>query len=138
MFLTLFIFTEWRQEELERINNTLTGAERKAALCMLLDQETQLISAIGRHKIESDTENKDKRIQDFLDKVRVISRNNYIVTCADPESFFRGVQLSYFFFFFFLVDYGKKDTNTTKSGPSLAHQQNSILRFAGGPMVALH
>ena len=77
MVLTLFIFTEWRQEELERINNTLTGAERKAALCMLLDQETQLISAIGRHKIESDTENKDKRIQDFLDKVGVISRNNF-------------------------------------------------------------
>ena len=75
MFLTLFISTEWRQEELERINNTLSGAERKAALCMLLDQETQLISAIGRHKIESDTENKDKRIQDFLDKVGVISRN---------------------------------------------------------------
>lgn len=59
---------KWRQEELERINNTLQGAERKAALCMLLDQETQLISAIGRHKLEADTENKDKRIQDFLDK----------------------------------------------------------------------
>ena len=37
---------------------------------MLLDQETQLISAIGRHKLEAGTENKDKRIQDFLDKVR--------------------------------------------------------------------
>lgn len=58
----------WRQEELERINNTLHGAERKAALCMLLDQETQLISAIGRHKLEADSENKDKRIQSFLDK----------------------------------------------------------------------
>ncbi|XP_052778908.1 IQ and ubiquitin-like domain-containing protein [Mya arenaria] len=59
---------KWRQEELERINTTLTAAERKAALCMLLDQETQLIAAIGRHKIEADSENKDKRIQDFLDK----------------------------------------------------------------------
>ncbi|WAR27195.1 IQUB-like protein [Mya arenaria] len=59
---------QWRQEELERINTTLTAAERKAALCMLLDQETQLIAAIGRHKIEADSENKDKRIQDFLDK----------------------------------------------------------------------
>ena len=67
---------EWRQEELERINNTLTGAERKAALCMLLDQETQLISAIGRHKLESDTENKDKRIQDFLDKVCFMHNNH--------------------------------------------------------------
>ncbi|KAL3853468.1 hypothetical protein ACJMK2_017004 [Sinanodonta woodiana] len=59
---------KWRQEELERINNTLTDAERKAALCMLLDQETQLISAIGRHKMEADAENKDKRIQQFLEK----------------------------------------------------------------------
>lgn len=62
--------SEWRQEELERINGTSDGAERKAALCMLLDQETQLISAIGRHKLEADTENKDKRIQAFLNKVR--------------------------------------------------------------------
>lgn len=60
---------EWRQEELERINNTLHAAERKAALCMLLDQETQLIAAIGRHKLEAEGENKEKRIQDFLDKV---------------------------------------------------------------------
>jgi hypothetical protein len=54
---------------MERINQTSDGAERKAALCMLLDQETQLISAIGRHKIEADGENKDKRIQSFLSKV---------------------------------------------------------------------
>lgn len=59
---------KWRQEELTRINETLTGAERKAALCMLLDQETQLITAIGRHKLEADSENKDKRIHNFLDK----------------------------------------------------------------------
>ncbi|XP_076078527.1 IQ motif and ubiquitin-like domain-containing protein isoform X3 [Mytilus galloprovincialis] len=59
---------KWRVEEMERINQTADGAERKAALCMLLDQETQLISAIGRHKIEADTENKDKRIQQFLSK----------------------------------------------------------------------
>lgn len=59
---------KWRQEELARIDETLTGAERKAALCMLLDQETQLIASIGRHKLEADGENKDKRIQDFLDK----------------------------------------------------------------------
>lgn len=68
--------SEWRQEELERINGTSDGAERKAALCMLLDQETQLISAIGRHKLEADTENKDKRIQAFLNKVRLIQTEN--------------------------------------------------------------
>lgn len=59
---------KWRQEELERINGSADGAERKAALCMLLDQETQLISAIGRHKLEADAENKDKRVQNFLNK----------------------------------------------------------------------
>lgn len=59
---------KWRLEELERINATLTGAERKAALYMLLDQETQLLAAIDRHKQETGTDNKQQRIQDFLDK----------------------------------------------------------------------
>ncbi|KAL4226123.1 hypothetical protein ACF0H5_014110 [Mactra antiquata] len=59
---------KWRQEELSRIDETLEGAERKAALCMLLDQETQLIAAIGRHKLEAEGDNKEKRIQSFLDK----------------------------------------------------------------------
>ncbi|XP_050413811.2 IQ and ubiquitin-like domain-containing protein [Patella vulgata] len=59
---------KWRQEEIDRISNTLTGAERKAALCMLLDQETQLLAAIDRHKLEADKSNKTKRIQDFLAK----------------------------------------------------------------------
>ncbi|XP_074644757.1 IQ motif and ubiquitin-like domain-containing protein isoform X2 [Tubulanus polymorphus] len=59
---------KWRQEELEHINNTLTGAERKAALCQLLEQETHLIGSIGRHKLEADTENKQKHIQSFLEK----------------------------------------------------------------------
>jgi len=52
-----------------RIDETLSGAERKAALCMLLDQETQLLASIGRHKIEADAENREKFIQDFLNKV---------------------------------------------------------------------
>ena len=43
-----------------------------------------------------------------------------------------GVQLWQFFFHhFFLVDEGRKDSYTTKSGPSLASQ-----RFADRPMVA--
>ena len=54
----------------------MEGAERKAALCMLLDQETQLISAIGRHKLEADDENKDKRIQAFLNKVHLCANNS--------------------------------------------------------------
>ncbi|XP_067420083.1 IQ motif and ubiquitin-like domain-containing protein isoform X3 [Emydura macquarii macquarii] len=63
----------WRQEEMERINNTLTGAERKAALCALLEQETQLIASIGRHKLNADEENLQKAILFFLDK------------CAEPK-----------------------------------------------------
>ncbi|KAK7101379.1 IQ motif and ubiquitin-like domain-containing protein [Littorina saxatilis] len=59
---------KWRLEELERINSSLTGAERKAALCMLLDQETQLLAAIERHKLETGVDNKHNRIQDFLEK----------------------------------------------------------------------
>lgn len=62
------VLAEWRLEELERINSTLTGAERKAALCMLLDQETQLLAAIDRHKLETGVDNKQQRIQDFLEK----------------------------------------------------------------------
>ena len=52
-----------------RINESLSGAERKAALCQLLDQETQLIASIGRHKIDANTETKRRTIQYFLDKV---------------------------------------------------------------------
>ncbi|XP_022103936.1 IQ and ubiquitin-like domain-containing protein [Acanthaster planci] len=59
---------KWRKEELDQINATLTGAKRKAALCHLLDQETQLIASIGRHKLEADTVNKQQAIQNFLDK----------------------------------------------------------------------
>ena len=54
---------------METINASLSGAKRKAALCHLLDQETQLIASIGRHKLEADTENKQRAIQKFLDKV---------------------------------------------------------------------
>ena len=55
---------------MDKIDSTLTGAERKAALCQLLDQETQLIGSIGRHKKDADSENKEKIVQSFLDKVR--------------------------------------------------------------------
>ncbi|NXV87225.1 IQUB protein, partial [Calonectris borealis] len=63
----------WRQEETERINRTLTGAERKAAFCGLLEQEAQLISSIGRHKLNADEGNQQKAILHFLDK------------CAQPK-----------------------------------------------------
>lgn len=58
----------WRKEEVERINQQHSGAERKAALCALLEQETQLISSIGRHKIDAGKESQQKAIQSLLNK----------------------------------------------------------------------
>ncbi|GFR93086.1 IQ and ubiquitin-like domain-containing protein [Elysia marginata] len=66
--MLLHCLEKWRQEEMERINTTLEGAERKAALCMLLEQETELLSAIERHKNEANLDNRDKRIMQFLEK----------------------------------------------------------------------
>ncbi|NXF01963.1 IQUB protein, partial [Smithornis capensis] len=63
----------WRQEETERINRTLTGAERKAALCELLEQEAQLIACFERHKANANEENQQKSILRLLDK------------CAQPK-----------------------------------------------------
>ena len=62
-------FLVWRQDELERINSTTSGPERKAALCMLLEQEANLIASVGRHKIIADEENQEKQIRNFLNAV---------------------------------------------------------------------
>ncbi|XP_004478300.2 IQ motif and ubiquitin-like domain-containing protein [Dasypus novemcinctus] len=58
----------WRQEELTHINQSYTGAERKAALCELLEKETQIIASIGRHRYIADVENQEASMQAFLDK----------------------------------------------------------------------
>ncbi|NXH12669.1 IQUB protein, partial [Bucco capensis] len=63
----------WRQEETEQITRTLTGAERKAALCGVLEQEAQLIASIGRHRLNADEEKQQKAILHFLKK------------CAEPK-----------------------------------------------------
>ncbi|XP_032543095.1 IQ and ubiquitin-like domain-containing protein isoform X2 [Chiroxiphia lanceolata] len=63
----------WMQEETERINRTLTGGERKAALCALLEQEAQLIACFERHKLNANEENQHKTILHLLDK------------CAQPK-----------------------------------------------------
>ncbi|XP_077194470.1 IQ motif and ubiquitin-like domain-containing protein [Paroedura picta] len=63
----------WRQEELAGIDKNFTGAERKAALCALLEKEAQLIASIGRHKLNADDENEKKAILSFLEK------------CASPK-----------------------------------------------------
>ena len=48
------------------------------------------------------------------------------IACADPESFVRGGLTLTRFFCCFLVDEGRKDPNTTISGPSSARQRNAI------------
>ncbi|KAL2777623.1 IQ and ubiquitin-like domain-containing protein [Daubentonia madagascariensis] len=58
----------WQQEELTRINQSFTGAERKAALCEILEKETQIIASIGRHRYIAYTESQDTAVQTFLDK----------------------------------------------------------------------
>jgi hypothetical protein len=60
---------KWRQEELAKINASKTGAARKAALAMLVDQEAELIATIERYKIEASKENREKQIQFLLEKV---------------------------------------------------------------------
>ncbi|XP_056429761.1 IQ and ubiquitin-like domain-containing protein isoform X2 [Hyla sarda] len=84
----------WRKEEVERINQIYTGAERKAALCALLEQETQLISSIGRHKIDAGEENQQKAIQDLLNKEHDCRLTQEIVELIDREAdlLMRGVQ----------------------------------------------
>ncbi|XP_005814188.1 IQ and ubiquitin-like domain-containing protein isoform X1 [Xiphophorus maculatus] len=59
---------KWRSEEEEQINCSLHGAERKAALCALLEQEMEFIAAIGRHQINVEVINQDKIIRNFLNK----------------------------------------------------------------------
>ena len=72
----LYLFTccsVWRQDELRVINETTTGAERKAALCALLEQEAQLIASIGQHKNAAAIESKEKNTKRFLDAVSISS-----------------------------------------------------------------
>ncbi|XP_041852189.1 IQ and ubiquitin-like domain-containing protein [Melanotaenia boesemani] len=59
---------KWRSEEEQQINSSLRGAERKNALCSLLEEEVKLIAAIGRHRVTMETNNYDKVIQNFLNK----------------------------------------------------------------------
>ncbi|KAM4734897.1 IQ motif and ubiquitin-like domain-containing protein isoform 2-T2 [Anableps anableps] len=59
---------KWRIEEEQLLNSSLRGAERKAALCSLLEQEMQFIAAIGCHHINVDANNHEKRIRNFLNK----------------------------------------------------------------------
>ncbi|CAB3986570.1 Hypothetical predicted protein [Paramuricea clavata] len=59
---------KWKKEETAKINELMSGPERKAALACLLEQEAYLIASIGRHKSKADVENKEKRDKQFLNK----------------------------------------------------------------------
>ncbi|XP_004602304.2 IQ and ubiquitin-like domain-containing protein [Sorex araneus] len=58
----------WRREEISCINQSLTGAERKTALCELLEKETQIIASIERHRRIAVMKRKEIALQDFLKK----------------------------------------------------------------------
>ncbi|XP_028618489.1 IQ and ubiquitin-like domain-containing protein [Grammomys surdaster] len=58
----------WRQEEVTQVDQYSSEAERKAALCELLEKETQIIASIGRHRYVARMEKQDAAIQAFLDK----------------------------------------------------------------------
>lgn len=51
------------------INKNKTGAQRKAALAALLEQETHLIASIDQHKIIAEQNNRERNTRKFLDKV---------------------------------------------------------------------
>lgn len=63
-------FSEWRMMAEKQICSTLTGAEKTAALCSLVQQETQHIAAIGRLEIKAKASNHDNYVRRLLDKVR--------------------------------------------------------------------
>lgn len=67
------ISLDWRKEEMERINTTLSGADRKAALCALLEQETMYIASIESHHRAAREKTQGKAVQAFLNKVPTFS-----------------------------------------------------------------
>ncbi|XP_072611253.1 IQ motif and ubiquitin-like domain-containing protein isoform X4 [Vulpes vulpes] len=75
----------WRQEEFARINQSFTGAERKAALCELLEKETQIIASIGRHRYIANMANQEALIQTFLDKEHECKLTQEILELIDRE-----------------------------------------------------
>lgn len=59
----------WRQDQLVEINNgNSSEAEKKAAKLLLLDEETDLLAAIDRHKIDRNQQSKSEEVQRLLNK----------------------------------------------------------------------
>ncbi|MCJ8735972.1 hypothetical protein PDJAM_G00253630 [Pangasius djambal] len=87
---------KWRKEEVGHINATLCGAERKAALCALLEQETQFITSIERHRIAAGERNQEKAVQAFLNKCAAPKRwkaSDGIMTQMDTPHTIRAREL---------------------------------------------
>ncbi|MCI4381860.1 hypothetical protein PGIGA_G00256870 [Pangasianodon gigas] len=87
---------KWRKDEVEHINATLCGAERKAALCALLEQETQFITSIERHRIAAGERNQEKAVQAFLNKCAAPKRwkaSDGIMTQMDTPHTIRAREL---------------------------------------------
>ncbi|CAF3144279.1 unnamed protein product [Rotaria sp. Silwood2] len=68
---------KWREEEIAKINATKQGAARKAALALLVDEETELLATIDRYKTEAQKYNKEVNIQRFLERVAQPKRWKY-------------------------------------------------------------
>ncbi|XP_014673283.1 PREDICTED: IQ and ubiquitin-like domain-containing protein isoform X2 [Priapulus caudatus] len=58
----------WRRDKEEKISAIRSGAERKAALCRLLEEETQLLSTVEQYKQLADETNRAKMIESFIEK----------------------------------------------------------------------
>ncbi|KAM8860991.1 IQ motif and ubiquitin-like domain-containing protein isoform 1-T1 [Synchiropus picturatus] len=59
---------KWRCEQEQKIKSTMRGVERKAALCSLLEQETEYIKTIGWHEIATQNKNNIRAVRHFLNK----------------------------------------------------------------------
>ncbi|CAF1503941.1 unnamed protein product [Rotaria magnacalcarata] len=68
---------KWREEEIAKINATKQGASRKAALALLVDEETELLATIDRYKTEAQKYNKEVNIQRFIERVAQPKRWKY-------------------------------------------------------------
>ena len=103
-------------------------------ICWYLYISLSVVSSLISSLIRNDI------IENSYIKIRTARHLTCQCSCADPESFVRGVKIWHFFlfyiillFYFFLAHKGRDDPNTTKSGPSSVRQRNGIdlkLNFA--------
>uniref|UniRef100_A0A7N4PMB7 IQ motif and ubiquitin domain containing n=1 Tax=Sarcophilus harrisii TaxID=9305 RepID=A0A7N4PMB7_SARHA len=76
---------DWRVDQMDYIDENFTGAERKAALCELLEKETQIIASIGRQRIRANNKRQEKSITRFLDKEHECKLTQDILELIDRE-----------------------------------------------------